>query len=376
MHMRRERQVVGPLLAALESIGVLAAFLYMAASQSLCASAASRKALQTTNFPPLRIESSGRLPQQAQGLSLGMSVAQALSSEANLQPFSRDEKIDPVAPQVGLFGRTARGFDNMLLFEHGSLVHIDFGLTNISPADTAALLEDTLAQLGPPTKTIWNFPETSQLLWIDGDVRISYSDQASGSARQPRLEIVDWPVYRRTLLSARDELVRHQEMVQWGEETFAPKSLPREFAGVQLGMRPWQMRAALGSSGLERSALCDAGCQCWIKNLRGSQSIDLTLWQDQVITIHEELDNIKAGDIPRIENQWLDRYGMPLQGSDAIGDFAWTDGQVKLDCMFSGARAEGRVQECYMSDLHMLRIWNARISKQTYSPAPSFKSFF
>lgn len=349
--------------------------------------------VQVPNFPPLQIQSSGHLPQQVQGVHLGMTIAEAIQVEPDLSTFYPSNKADPTAAEALLVSKTARGFSNTLEFKGGRLYYMEFELANTSPGDTSLLRSDILAQLGPPSGQVWDFPEITQLVWIDGDVRIAYEDWAffslagESNGRHPRLIVADWPAYKQSLLSSSlDDFSRHHELAKWGEEAVQFRPLPHELDGLQLRMLPWQMRAALGSEGLERSP-CGTNCEGWKKTLPGGGSLNIMLWHDQVIQIAEQFNAIKPSEIRSTEDQLVEEYGTPVDVAPlAATDFKWTDGQVEIDCAVSPGTKEEKDSpasppwtSCTLTDLQLYRARNEEMISQRepkYESVASPKSFF
>lgn len=349
--------------------------------------------VQVPNFPPLQIQSSGHLPQQVQGVHLGMTIAEAIQVEPDLSTFYPSKKADPTAAEALLVAKTARGFSNTLEFKGGRLHYMEFELANMSPEDTSLLRSDILAQLGPPSGQMWDFPEITQLVWIDGDVRIAYEDWAffslagESNGRHPRLIVADWPAYKQSLLSSSmDESSKYHELAKWGEEAVQFRPLPHELDGLQLRMLPWQMRAALGSEGLERSP-CGTNCEGWKKTLPGGGSLNIMLWHNQVTQITEQFNAIKPSEIRSAEDQLVELYGTPVDVAPlAATDFKWTDGQVEVDCAVSAGTKEEKDSpasppwtSCTLTDLQLYRARNEEMISQRepkYESVASPKSFF
>lgn len=350
---------------------------------------------QLPSFPPLGIQSSGYLPQRVRGLRLGMTISEALQVEPNLTTVYPQKRPDPTAADALLVASPARGFSNTLLFEGGRLIEMQFEVANASPQDASALRKDTIAQLGPPTMQIWDFPEATRLVWIDGDVRIAYEDSAwfglfgEINGHHSELVVADWPVYKRELLSPSpgglSKYERHTMFVKWGDEAAQFRSLPRELGGIQLRMMLWQVRALLGSDGLERS-FC-VGCEAWKKTFTDNRSFEVELWHDQVIQISEHLSAIKASEIPNAEDKFVEEYGTPILVAQlAAADFRWTDGEVQVDCLVSpGTKPEkgsaGALpwRSCSLTDLQLDRAKNKEKLSQRepkYQSVGSPKSFF
>ncbi len=331
------------------------------------------------SFAPLRIESSGRLPQKAQGLQLGMTIADALQVQSDLKTPNRNVRVNPFAPEALLFGKTSRGFSNDLMFKNGRLISIAFELANLNPDDATVIRADTLQQLGPPTMEVWDFLEFTQLVWIDGDVRIAYQDSAlsgSGQARSPKLTLADWPIYRRELLTSKmRDFEIHGLLVNWADQSATRHSLPRDLAGLSLGMATWQMRAALGSEGLDRPVLCNAGCDCWQKSVPDNRVVAVTLWRDKVMEISESWEAIQPTHLQSLIQRALAEYGTAVQ------PLTWTDGKVKLTCVEPlEATGPGPAEwSCNLVDLDLYRARNAEtdnLRASQFNAAPDLKSFF
>ena len=244
---------------------------------------------------------------------------------------------------------------------------MEFSLVNASPDDTSALRNDVVAQLGSP-RQVWDFPETTQFVWVDGDVRITYVDDAlirpeDSSGRNPKLFLVDWPVYKQSLLSSQapNDFFNHHELVKWGDEDVRFRPLPRDLYGVQLGMLPSQMRASIGSEGLERSP-CGTNCEGWEKSLPGNGTVEITLWHDQVVKIQERFAPVGMDRTTSMNNdQLLAEYGTPVYVNPLSPGFTWTDGQVDLECGEYRETEELRGRWCSVRDLQLDRARRAEI---------------
>jgi hypothetical protein len=281
--------------------------------------------------PPLRIETSGRLPQAVQGLRLNMTLGDATAFVPNL----KQQGANTASGTTSFFGDTSLGLETTLFFKQGRLYEIEFAMDVLSPTDRDAILKDTLAQLGPPTKQIWSFPETTRLVWIDGDVRIAYSDDGSGPKnenppRYVKLFVIHWPSYREVTeketnnVRAQSDVIRSQsyevfeseELVKWAEEPFVPRSLPRGVGVVQLGVMPWQARSALASDGWSRSTgdnlFCREGCERWEK---GNLAVEVSFLADKVIRVVEDFGELTAEEAQNRLRRWLADYGTPVEAA-------------------------------------------------------------
>lgn len=333
-------------------------------------------------FELLRIRSSGRLPQEAQGLRLGMTIADALRVEPGLTALAANGRVvDPSASDAVLLGKSDRGFSSDLLFENGRLIWIKFGLMNVNPVDASALRADTIQQLGSPTTVVRDFPEITQLVWIDGDVRTAYEDADDVyHARHPNLTIVEWPIYSSDFrkLGFRDFEIK-SVFANWAYQPVVGRPLPRDLSGLSLGMSSWQMRAALGSEGLTRPPLCNAGCDCWQKDLPTDRSLSVVMWHDKAMEIFEKRKSLQSPQPGSIAGGWFAQYGTAAQPLGPL--FRWTDGQVAVNCGEPESSTGGGPVEwnCWLQDLGLYRTYMTEMVGQRatrFSVLPNPKSFF
>lgn len=102
-----------------------------------------------SDFPPLRFSSTRTLPTKLRWFQLGMSVADALSGDSQIENLGDSNvKPSPADANASLVDRLPEGYFVMLSFSRGRLIWISSEVGNISPEDANAFDQDTLRQLG------------------------------------------------------------------------------------------------------------------------------------------------------------------------------------------------------------------------------------
>jgi hypothetical protein len=201
-------------------------------------------------FPALNCSSSDHLPTKLNGFQLGMSVAEALSRDSNLENVDSSKgKPSGADPNAFLKEQRSDGSFIKLSFSHGRLAVISSDVSGISAEDGEAFDRNTLNQLGTPQVDVYQGPDTKNWIWIDGDVRIKYENRPEGMTHYgnsgPRIVSLEVCVYPQliALPGGEDPLFRYL----WGDGTgpVVLKPLPEGFGNLRLRSAPWQVRQAI-----------------------------------------------------------------------------------------------------------------------------------
>ena len=347
----------------------------------------------TTNFPALHFTSSGRLPIKIGSFQLGITVADALSIDSNLENCNKD-KIPPSTsdPNVALCPSSysvSDGFYNTLSFSRGRLELISSALTNVSPEDAAQFNSNTLNQLGKPDVVVYAGPSTDSWVWIDGDVRIHYVNTHywSEGTHSITMQLVIYPEflvgYENTspdpALARKDDLLKLVK-TGWGDESgqIILKPLPTGLPNLQLRMKPWQVRAALPgivintndehqAQGELNTANADTGVSFWDGMLSGFR---VNRYDIPVTQYHKLRDDL------------IDKLGTPSGGWPGTGfeTINWENNDLYIEYMLvAKVGTDGRPYvSASFSDKRLGTLYHAATSGQPpkYNPVPAGHSFF
>jgi hypothetical protein len=339
----------------------------------------------STNFPELHFSSSGKIPTKLHIFRLGMTVDEATDQDPTITELGADKGSEskPIANKQNTTlsrGISGSGFYETATFNAGRLIDISSSVSGISPEDASEFNQNTLQQLGTPDV----HPSTNVWVWIDGDVRIRYENQAGGSpaegSRTARLEIVIYPDIIKGLTSAENpsgynEYVRHS----WGEKIgdVVIKRLPTELSGLKLGMTPQQVRSVFPS--IRIYSMMNARRQ------QGQfQDVDVAFWDGLLGFFDRRWESVPDDQISQIRQRLMVELGTPSDfwfDTDAgFQDLTWEDDHTEIEYMFGKTQSAGIAQvtvDCWdkrlqaLSDAAYVEEW-----QQGFTPAPQSHSFF
>jgi hypothetical protein len=205
------------------------------------------------------ILASGRLPQSLQGISLGMALDEVMAKRPDLRTLGGD------LPTAG------RTFYNLYVFPRatadelaleveiadGQVIRMESSKASLSPSDATEFQPRTALHLGMPDVVIppemRGHVHDDEVVWVwtDGDVKIRFRNSAPGThcsigvrPRRVSLEIVYWPSFVKAIDGWHKDYLEWK-LRDWGVASVPPgaKQIPRSGAGLELGMRPPQVRA-------------------------------------------------------------------------------------------------------------------------------------
>lgn len=345
----------------------------------------------TTNFPALHFTSSGRLPIKIGSFQLGITVADALSTDSNLGNCNKD-KIPPSTSDsnVGLCPSSysvSDGFYNNLSFSRGRLELITSDLTNISPEDAAQFDRNTLNQLGKPDVVVNAGPSIVHWVWIDGDVRIQYVNNHywSESAHSITMQLVIYPEFLIHLDKPNYDGIRKDDFLKlvkrgWGDDMgqVIVKPLPTGLPNLQLRMTPWQVRAALPGIVINTNAEHQAHGQLDTANVVTS----VTFWDGMLSGFTLIRYDIPATQFLKLRNDLIEELGTPSGGwpGTDVETIYWENNDIRIDYMLAakvGNDGRPQVTEGF-SDKRLGTLQEAAMSTQPpkYNPVPAGHSFF
>lgn len=338
----------------------------------------------SANFPELHFSSSGKIPTKLHVFRLGMTVDEAMNEDPTITELGAEKSSEskPIANKRNTTlsrGIPGSGFYETATFNAGRLIDISSSVSGISPEDASEFNQNTLQQLGTPDV----HPSTDVWVWIDGDVRIRYENQAGGSpaegSRTARLEIVIYPEIINGLTSAENpsgynEYVRHS----WGEKTgdAVIKRLPTELSGLRLGMTPQQVRSVFPSI---RIYSMNAHQQ------QGDfQGVDVAFWDGLLGFFDRRWENVPHDQIDQIRQRLMVELGTPsdfwFDKNAGFQDLTWEDDHTEIEYMFGKTQSEGIAQVTVLCrDKRLQALFDAaKVEewKQEFTPAPESHSFF
>lgn len=342
------------------------------------------------NSPELRFASSGRLPVALQDFRLSMSVADAVSAASKGgQTYAGPT---PSEPERNLWLHTADGFLVTCFFSKGRLVEAKSSAEDISPVDEAVFRRSAMDQLGKPDRELERGPDTNSWVWIDGDVRVRYTNRHQSDitgSRSAEVEVAVYPALLADDSAARaqiggKEYLRHLRL-GWGDDLGAVvrKPLPKGLQGdVSLRMKPWQVRSAVpgiqiisysekGARGALESKVADTTVDFWDGSVSKFCRTTYDIAPDQFSALHERL--IKGLGEP---TEVLPFVVPPAQGPGEI--ISWEDTQVEVWYGLGAAEPKGTAVSVCFTDKGLYRL--ASIAKWTgrrdFATAPKIRSFF
>jgi len=277
----------------------------------------------STSFPALHLATSGRLPIKLRSFQLGMSVADALSTDSNLVNCQEDKNppstSDPDITLCPSIHSAPEEFGNSLTFSRGRLVLVISGIGNISPEDAALFNRNALNQLGKPDVVVYAGPSKDSWVWIDGDVRIQYLNMPSGTsgARSIEAQLAAYPEFLTTLDTANYDRIRKDDFVKlikrgWGEESgqVILKPLPRGLRDLQLRMTPGEVRAAL--PGIVINTYDDHRSQGKLDTPNAVTSV--SFWDGMLSSFAVSRYDIPASQFPILRDNLIIELGTPSGG--------------------------------------------------------------
>ena len=164
-----------------------------------------------------------------------------------------------------------------------------------------------MVQLGKPDVEIYAGSSADAWVWIDGDVRIKYTNDPGGypaGARSVSLSMVIYPDLIKSLLAERNKPGR--DTTQWDADAnlelnkhvfgddaspVIRKQLPTGLPDVRLRMTPWQVRSAL--QGIELIRMSTDQQQGELK--AQDFSTDVALWDGLVSFVGKNLGKSAGG---------------------------------------------------------------------------------
>jgi hypothetical protein len=288
--------------------------------------AATTRPVAPAEPPPISFNASGSLPAAIRGYRLGMTLPEARAADATLKPFqtSGEDSWETTTDD--------RGFSVNLIFGKRRLSKITYSMGSISPSDALLFDKQVFSQLGAPTAQVWQPRGDLRWVWIDGDIRIGYTDHELMTGREVLLEFAVYPALIDPSSYSGKELLLGWVRRNWGEpspESMRPRQLPRAWAGLQLGISPAAAREALPALTLQWLANGATGKA----DLSNGNHWTLSFWRGGLISFCEENHVVKASDLGVLREHYLSEYGDPLEpveGPD-VEWLVWNDGQVRVD---------------------------------------------
>jgi hypothetical protein len=356
----------------------------------------------SVTFPALHFASSGRLPIKLHDLRLGMTVAEAMAEDPNLENQHTDSgsgsqpgASDPNAQLVRRSDRT--GFFETASFSNGRLTYVTSTVSSISPEDASLFSRNTLVQLGKPDIEIYAGPSANAWIWIDGDVRIRYTNDPVGNpagARTVALSMVIYPDLIKGLLAERSkpggdptrwdadanlELNRHD----FGEDTskVVLKELPDGLPDVHLRMTPSQVRSAL--PGIELTRMSESGQQGTLE--AQNVTTDVALWNGLVSFVGRTWGKVPSGQAITLRRNLMEEFGTPSARVPPVMNqfesITWENEHTKIVYMFSVIASDKSHQvQAFYYDKQLQALSDANQAREhpqeQFKPAPEEHSFF
>jgi hypothetical protein len=267
--------------------------------------------------PDFRIQSAGRLPQKLQGVSLGMTLDEVRAARPDLASHVDGYSVSNTATDRRLYIEVQ--------FRGGHAVQLQTTRGRIPRAAADAYWQNALVHLGPPDVQERSATE-DRFYWIDGDVRIRFGrlhlDCPADSNEvtltimyqppfDPRARKGEQPDKDHAPLAALAEFDATWLAWWWDgigtERTDGGEPLPRQLAGLELGMEPWQARAARPQ--LDMKDL--NGDEILGELAAGQESIRLDFWQGKLYRIYQER-RISEAEVPyQVASLSDPRWGWP-----------------------------------------------------------------
>jgi len=354
----------------------------------------SAKAAAPTIFPVLHFTSSGRLPTKFHGIEIGMSANQVLAINPDLKYCLNTSDHDPNATLCSPLDRSG-GFSQMLSFSDGRLFEISSDVDSIRPEDAEQFNQNMLNQLGKPDVSIYGGPSKYIRVWIDGDVRIRYSDSApngslfgSNGTQTVSMDMVVFPVVMDAVrnstsndMSKADELTTAKNY--WGDNASQPvfKQLPRGLPNLTLLMTPWQVRLAV--PGIEIDTTSEHEANGKLETPRVDTSV--AFWNGRTMAISRWWYRVPPDQFAKLHDQLIQTYGtstawMPTINGATNESFTWEDNTTKIDYVLNRKGRYGQPEvDAWFRDLQLSASKAAdemAANPPKFKAAPAIHSFF
>lgn len=275
------------------------------------------------HFPELRLSTSGRLPITLHSISLGMSVAEAIQAEPTFRNSWDGSEPDVRNPDSALQTKTSQGFTIELQFREGRLVLVSSKIGELSPADATEFQRNTLDQLGKPTLEHWVGYNATSWVWIDGNVGLSFENSPTDltmptvGSRRLELQIAVYPELLDLLsgIDSKAPLPMGMEYFRqfWGlvPENVIRRQMPSGLFGLELGMRPWQVREIF--KGINISDGFGDGRES--KGFYQQDPIDLNVffWNGTLCAFCYTKYDVSAAAIEQMRSKLLEDLGTPTK---------------------------------------------------------------
>ncbi len=350
---------------------------------------APSRAAPSATFAPLHFTSSGRLPTEFHGMQLGMSVAEAIAEDPDLKSCLGGPTADKSATPCTL----SDGFSLITVFSQGRLVEIDSEVRNISPEDAALFNTNTLNQLGKPDVNVYEGSSTDAWVWIDGDVRIRYTNSGNDSTligrsgpRTVDITLVIYPAMMamiradknsNSFASKTEALMLEQD---WNASPLDLRTLPRNVSGLELSMTPWQVRSIL--PGIEINTISEDEAIGELKTAKVDTSV--SFWDGRAMAISKSWYDVPTDQLPQIRAKLLKDYGtvrpLPpiIPGAPEI--FSWEDNETQiLFYLWLKGKGERPEVDAWFTDRRLASLKaaaEAAANPPKFEAAPETHSFF
>jgi hypothetical protein len=336
------------------------------------------------SFRPLELKTSGRLPAGVQHVRLGMTIRE-LSDVAPPSKEYYDAAQRTVGPQDSDYVGKAGQFELLAGLTRGRLVFAYFTLGNLSEGDAAAFDQDTLSQLGPPDKHIRMPAGNTRWVWMDGDLRLAYSNRSyfvDNGRRYVRLEVSNYPVFLKIISSiSHMELPEADELQrEWGDVGDTVKTLPTVWRGLQFGMAPWQIRSVFPGAEIH----LDDGHGMSLIHPGPEDSLTLWFQEGRLTGVCDEV-NLSSAAFQRNLPDMMAAYGTPVEyialgGSPPSQHIEWQDGERSVLYTFlPGSDSGGSSLSRCLFPLHRNTGERSTSTQEESSSPPTVaepKSFF
>jgi hypothetical protein len=328
--------------------------------------------------PPLQFSYSRRLPIKLHSFQLGMSIADALNSDSNIA-YLDSSKGKPAASDrdASLVDKLSDGFFVMMSFPHGRLVYISSDVGSLSPDDAQSFDTNTLELLGPPTVDVYEGSDRKTLVWIDGDVRLKYTNRPGGGLSRhgptaPRIVTLEMCVYPQM---QKDPSLDYE----WGN-TSAPvvhKPLPEGIGGLRLRQSPWELRQAV--PGIDITTISEQEAKGEYKT--PDYVLGVKFWRGHVKSFCEYWSTYQFQRYVVVRDQSLKLWGTPGRRWDNVSHsgvemITWDDGHTDIEYSWTtgSGNAGTSFSRCW-SDIELSQLSDSGGAEQ-YKTAPMTKSFF
>jgi hypothetical protein len=352
------------------------------------------RAAPSATFAPLHFTSSGRLPTKFHGMQLGMSVAEAMAEDPDLKSCLGGPTADQSATPCTLSGDASDGFSLIPVFSQGRLVEIDSEVRNIRPEDAALFNTNTLNQLGKPDVNVYEGPSTDAWVWIDGDVRIRYTNSGNDNTfigrSGPRTVDITLTVYpammamiladknSKSFASKTEALMLEQD---WNASPLDLRTLQRDVSGLELSMTPWQVRSTL--PGIEINTISEDEAIGELKTAKVDTSV--SFWDGRAMAISKFWYDVPTDQLPQIRAKLLKDNGTPsaclppiLPGAPEI--FTWEDNETQIDFYLKlKGKGERPEVDAWFTDRRLASLKaaaEAAANPPKFEAAPETHSFF